>query len=87
MIALAGIAIFINFLLIIQKIKKWQYFSAILDILALWITTIMFAGTYSGMAAGYIGNMLFSIYLLFNPMYIDDFTGEEDNDKNNSIFD
>lgn len=82
MILLAGIAIFINFLLLLEKLKKREYVSFFADLVALFITTMMFSGTYSGMAAGYIGNMFFSIYLLYKPLRIDDIFNEDEDNNN-----
>jgi len=72
LIILAGIAVFINLLLLFSKLKCGLYFSFLIDILALVVTTFVFAGTYSGMAVGFIGNALFSLYLLYEPIKLKD---------------
>lgn len=70
-IFITGIAIFVNFILMLQKLEKRYYYSLLIDVIALALTTIIFGGAWSAMASGFIGNMLFSIYLLFKPLNID----------------
>jgi len=72
-VLLASIGVAINLILLLQKLKNKQYFSFLIDLGAMMLVSFLFFGTFSGMAVGFLASAIFSLYLLYNPITLDDF--------------
>ena len=71
MLALAligGLALAINFIVILHKFRKDKYEDGMLDLGAGFVMSMLFAGTMIGMAIAMVGSLLFSVYLWFFPV-------------------
>ena len=79
-----AIATAFSFIVIKAKLERKRWYDAILDLFALIILGVIFAGTVSGMAIAMIASTIVSIYLWFFPPkipepiqeVIDDLTSE-----------
>jgi len=67
LLIILGVALFFNFTVIYYKLGEKMYFSAILDALFLYVTMVVFSGSFNSLAVGTIGSALFSVYLIYNP--------------------
>ena len=75
-----GLAVAFNFIVIIRKYKLKRYFDASLDTMILAIICILFSGTFSALVTGTIASMFVSFYLYFNPVTLNMFIGDQDED-------
>lgn len=67
-IIFAAIATFINFAIILWKVKRERWVDAVLDVSVFALICVLFSGTITGLQVGMIASMLFSLYLLaFQP--------------------
>lgn len=66
-LAIIGVVVAFNFLVIYAKITKKRYLDAILDAALLSTVSILFGGSYAGLVVSTIASAIISIYLFFNP--------------------
>ena len=85
MLALAligGLALALNFIIILHKFRRDKYEDGILDLGAAFIMSLLFAGTMVGMAIAMVGSLIFSAYLWFFPVESEN---EDSNTPENEI--
>lgn len=66
-IIIAGIATFINVVVLKWKIERERYIDFIMDITVLLALNFLFMGTMTGLSIAMLASALFSIYLVFFP--------------------
>ncbi len=62
-----AIVIAFSFIVIKAKLEHYRWYDAILDLFALIVLGVIFAGTVSGMVIAMIASTIVSIYLWFFP--------------------
>lgn len=66
-LALIGIVVALNIIIILRKFKGKRYEDGIFDSILLVLITVVFMGSYAGLVVGTIASLLISIYLWASP--------------------
>lgn len=66
-LALIGVVVAFNFLVIYAKAMNKRYLDAGLDVILLATVSILFGGSYAGLVVATIASAIISIYLFFSP--------------------
>ena len=77
-IAIAGFAVFFNFMILKWKFENNRVADGILDLAVLGLITWSFSGSMTGLIIGMIGSMLFSLYLLWSPFNLENIDYNDD---------
>lgn len=70
LMSIVAIAVALNMLLIIRKIKKCQFLNAGIDAILLVAVALLFNGSFSALATGAVGSCIVSLYLGISPIKI-----------------
>jgi len=66
-LAIIGVVVAFNFLVIYAKLSNKRYLDGILDVTLLATISILFSGTYAGLVVATIASAIISVYLFFVP--------------------
>ena len=68
LILVAGVATFLNLIVIVSKFRRSRFLDAILDLGLFALVSCLTAGSYAGMCVGMIASVLVSLYLALFPI-------------------
>jgi len=66
-LAIIGVVVAFNFLVIYAKVSAKRYLDAILDVTLLATISVLFGGSYAGLVVATVASAIISIYLFFKP--------------------
>lgn len=66
-LAIIGVVVAFNFLVIYAKFSKNRYLDGGLDLVLLTTISILFGGSYAGLVVATIASAIISFYLFFSP--------------------
>ena len=67
MLAILGVALAFNIIVIIYKLKHKQTLGGVVDLCALSAVALIFSGSFNALVVGTIGSAIVSIYLYVDP--------------------